>query len=1172
MGFSLLNQLGINVDSMLAKLAAQGQEWDLSEEIHEDPISNDIGNDQQHRLLRVGETLKIYGCHRAGEIPETHPDFGDVIRDPVPDKGIDTEEEILQALNSVVSKTRDENAPASFVTSLHNLVMRYRDIFRIKQDVRDPPVKVPPMRVTLKPGAAPVRTKTRRQAPLVRDFMRLETDRQLENGLAYLNNESHWTSAPFVVKKKVQEGEPLPELIKLFRMTIDLRKVNEVTEETIWPMPDLEQDLKNLHGAKYFATFDLANGYWQFPLHEDSQEMFSYITDRGVFTPTRVPQGAKGAVAYFQGTMQQILGELMYESYLLWLDDLLCYASTPEGLLTNIEKLFEKCKSFGLKLSAKKCVFYKTHVIWCGREVSAEGVSQDPERLEALRNLATPSKGGELQQFVCAMGWLRMSIPNYAPTVAPLLNFLELVYQKVGSRKKQRVDAADLHSLGWSNTEDLAFHKCQQMLLTATTTAHIDDKKRICVFTDASDLFWGAIVTQIPPEDLTLPLSEQRHEPLAFLSSAFKGAQLNWATVEKEAFSIVETCVRLEYMLLRQGGFHLFTDHRNLTYIFHPTELSPTIQKHTAAKLQRWALVLMGFEYVIEHVPGHDNLWADLLSRWGAKEHTPTTTTPKVRRMYCVPSNAPKHITDFQWPHIDEIQACQNKVTPQMRPPNLVQDENAIWRNTLGKIWIPHTAKDLQMRLCVISHTGAAGHRGFQATLTALADSFWWQNLRSDLLVFHKQCIHCLAVGGPHRIPRPLGEALHADTPGDIIHMDYLFIRRAPESLKKRGKGAGKQVSSVLPISKDGCEYISVLKDDASSFCHLEAVEVPTAETSALHIERWASQFGMPQTWVSDGGSHYKNETLKELRRRYGALHHITLAYCPWSNGTVESFMSQILKVLRALLSEFRMPEAEWTTLLPMVQGALNSAPSPKLGGRSPIEVFTGIKPKRPLDSIRFQKTGKYASLEEVSEKTLEEFRRLEEARDKLHKEVKVTASEARKKSRDRVNNRATIKYPNLMEGDFVMVARETVLANQKLMATWKGPRRITAVRSNWIYEVEDLIEGHRREVHASRIKLYQDKDLEVTEELREQAGFLENSYEVLKFIDLRMNEDTNTMEIKTQWRGFEETEASWEPLLALAEDVGKAIQQYLTSSQGRKQKEAKTAVLLLKQAGHWRN
>jgi hypothetical protein len=74
--------------------------------------------------------------------------------------------------------------------------------------------------------------------------------------------------------------------------------------------------------------------------------------------------------------------------------------------------------------------------------------------------------------------------------------------------------------------------------------------------------------------------------------------------------------VTFDYLLLRADQFHLFTDHRNLVYIFNPLSIDQSLARHTVAKLQRWALKLSVFKYTIEHISGELNLWADILSRW----------------------------------------------------------------------------------------------------------------------------------------------------------------------------------------------------------------------------------------------------------------------------------------------------------------------------------------------------------------------------------------------------------------------------------------------------------------------------------------------------------------------------------------------------------------------------
>ena len=141
----------------------------------------------------------------------------------------------------------------------------------------------------------------------------------------------------------------------------------------------------------------------------------------------------------------------------------------------------------------------------------------------------------------------------------------------------------------------------------------------LCLFTDASEYAWGAILTQIPEEDLVRPVHLQRHEPLNFLGGYFKASSFNWSILEKEAYALVESCVRLEYLLIRDKGFKIFADHKNLLFLFDPSYRPTNLKKFTVAKLERWSLRLHALPFSIEHIDGVKNVWADLLSRWGAK-------------------------------------------------------------------------------------------------------------------------------------------------------------------------------------------------------------------------------------------------------------------------------------------------------------------------------------------------------------------------------------------------------------------------------------------------------------------------------------------------------------------------------------------------------------------------
>jgi RNase H-like domain found in reverse transcriptase len=96
-------------------------------------------------------------------------------------------------------------------------------------------------------------------------------------------------------------------------------------------------------------------------------------------------------------------------------------------------------------------------------------------------------------------------------------------------------------------------------------------------------------------------LPVQRHEPLAFLASEFKDTSFNWSTAEKEAFPIVQTFKRLDY-ILAGNSTELHTDHRNLIYIFDPHGLNPSVPRHVASKLMRWAFKMCAFRCIVNHI------------------------------------------------------------------------------------------------------------------------------------------------------------------------------------------------------------------------------------------------------------------------------------------------------------------------------------------------------------------------------------------------------------------------------------------------------------------------------------------------------------------------------------------------------------------------------------------
>ena len=174
------------------------------------------------------------------------------------------------------------------------------------------------------------------------------------------------------------------------------------------------------------------------------------------------------------------------------------------------------------------------------------------------------------------------------------------------------------------------------------------------------------------------------------------------------------------------------------------------------------------------------------------------------------------------------------------------------------------------------------------------------------------------------------------------------------------------------------------------------------------------------------------------------------------------------------------------------------------------------------------------------------ELRLLALRRNELHKTTSRNAYKLRAQRRNLLNKKRAKNYPNFILGDYVLVGITNIKSRQKLRVRWIGPRRITKVFSDWVFEVEDLITQKKENVHASRLKFFSSYDLDVTEDLRNQIAHNEESFEIEKILDIRYEKLYNRYELLIKWKDFAEDENTWEFLEELWETTKEVVKNYL--------------------------
>lgn len=353
-----------------------------------------------------------------------------------------------------------------------------------------------------------------------------------------------------------------------------------------------------------------------------------------------------------------------------------------------------------------------------------------------------------------------------------------------------------------------------------------------------------------PFQETGLDHTKQNHEPLAFLSGHFNDTQLGWSTLEKEGYAIMASTRRMHWVLPAPEGFDLYTDHNHLVFILDPLAVMQDLSKTSVKKVMRCAVQLSFYNYVFFHIKGKENVWADLLSRW----------MPKIllRRLVFVPPLVTAFEENFDRPSLLQIKTYQMNYKKMILKQKLTEEnknekyhlldltlDEGLLKNKNGLIWIPDNHYDLQLRICIIGHTGPAGHRGYKNTLSNIREMFTWNTLAADVKLFVDKCIHCISTTKGTREPRPFGPALYGTSANDLIQYDY--IEMGP--------------------STTGMKYLLLMRDDFSSYCWFLPFSNANSENAADALLEWATTFNTPKGLISDGGTHFKNETVRILTK-----------------------------------------------------------------------------------------------------------------------------------------------------------------------------------------------------------------------------------------------------------------------------------------------------------------
>ena len=125
------------------------------------------------------------------------------------------------------------------------------------------------------------------------------------------------------------------------------------------------------------------------------------------------------------------------------------------------------------------------------------------------------------------------------------------------------------------------------------------------LFTDASKYAWACVLTQEKTHDMEGKEVKILH-PITYMSGLFRGSQMNWACLTKEAYAIYMSIKKLAYYL-EDADITLRSDHLPLRKFLAKNTLN--------SKVNNWAIKISPFHITFEYIKGIKNTLADTMSR-----------------------------------------------------------------------------------------------------------------------------------------------------------------------------------------------------------------------------------------------------------------------------------------------------------------------------------------------------------------------------------------------------------------------------------------------------------------------------------------------------------------------------------------------------------------------------
>ena len=490
--------------------------------------------------------------------------------------------------------------------------------------------------------------------------------------------------------------------------------------------------------------------------------------------------------------------------------------------------------------------------------------------------------------------------------------------------------------------------------MTEPILTYPDPNLPYVLFTDASKYAWACVLTQekthmVEGKEIKILY------PITYMSGLFRGSQMNWACLTKEAYAIYMSIKKLAYYL-EDADITLRSDHLPLKKFLVKNTLN--------SKVNNWAIEILPFHITFEYIKGIKNTLADTMSHLiNIDPQIQLEPEPEGHEFgyYTFDSLPALEVQDIQMSSIrtthdvdvsnfvsnlpidnsilaklqQKDEFCKNILNQiekgNIRDGHLYKMDNKLLKrfivdgdNTYKTTVIP---RSLVPQVLQMAHD-KLGHNGTHRTYILLKRLYYWKGLKPSVEKHIKRCYQC-----QRRNKQVVIYAkLHFDVatfPMQFISMDLIGEFHPPTSRKH------KYALTVICMLT-GYVFCVPLKTKTAE------------EVIQAYIDQVYSKFGGSLKILSDNGTEFKNKLFEQVAKELGVEYKL---YAPpyhlASNGHIEGFHA----FLKACIAKHIASQLEWDALVPLACAAYNFIPN-EHSKESPFFLMFGRDPVLPLNTL----------------------------------------------------------------------------------------------------------------------------------------------------------------------------------------------------------------------------